>query len=63
MHTGTRAQLRPRSDSAEPDGDTTLDKNTVTDVADSDRHFGHRHALSQDFRRLTDHLLISALRT
>jgi Group II intron, maturase-specific domain len=34
-------------------GNTRLRDNTITGVADSNRHAGHRHALSQDFRILT----------
>src|SRR5271154_5895074 len=34
-------------------GNTRLRDNTITGVTDSNRHAGHRHALSQDFRILT----------
>ena len=34
-------------------GNTRLRDNTITGVADSNRHAGHSHALSQDFRILT----------
>jgi hypothetical protein len=38
-------------------GNTRLRDNTITGVADSNRHAGHRHALSQDFRMLTQRLV------
>jgi hypothetical protein len=40
-------------------GNTRLRDNTITSVADSDRHADHRHALSHDFRILTAERLVA----